>query len=79
MLNGRSETDGDRWKKRQVEQCLTQELHSAAERQRVASADKTSPEYARAMKACDIALERWKQFVLHGVIPQDLEEELEKR
>ena len=73
MIAGNTESDEDRWKKRQVEQYLTHEMNLASERLRLANADKSSQEYAQAKEAAAIALNRWKQFVMDGIIPEGLE------
>jgi hypothetical protein len=72
-MAGRIETDDDRWKRRRVEQHLTHEMNSASERLRLACEDKSSQEYAQAKEAAAIALDRWKQFVIDGKIPEGLE------
>jgi hypothetical protein len=61
----------ERLRRREVERRLTSELQMATEKARLAGND---PDQSR--RAWDdqlVALERFRKFVAHGIIPSDLE------
>jgi hypothetical protein len=61
----------ERFRRREIEQRLTSELHAATEKARLARDD--PEQFRRAWDDHLVALERFRKFVAHGVIPHDLE------
>jgi hypothetical protein len=60
-----------RFRRREIERRLASDLQIATEKARLASND--PEQYKRASGEQLVALERFRRFVAHGVVPSDLE------
>jgi hypothetical protein len=65
----------ERWRFREVEKLLYNQLHEANEMSRIAQLSSLSqPEQSRASDAVQFALNRWNAFVDRREVPDDLKE-----